>query len=174
MPRLLAVSVASAGAVFMMMVHVVMMLSFFMAVAGTVTVMVVVSVVFPVAVTSAGVFAGDECSCCIRSRCCVHAARDTANDSDSVLLEMCQCPLADSSGKYCGDSCPGKKPGKRSRFMARVLHIFQPDCGAVLYLKYCVTLTVTEVRGDTAAVLGDGNLLSAGDICRCHIVHICA
>ena len=72
MPRLLAVSVASAGAVFMMMmVHVVMMLSFVMAVAGTVTVMVVhvmVSVVFPVAVTSAGVFTRDECSCRIRSR----------------------------------------------------------------------------------------------------------
>lgn len=161
----------------MMMVHVVMMLSFVMAVAGTVTVMVVhvmVSVVFPVAVTSAGVFTRDECSCRIRSRCCVHTARDTANDGDAVLLKECQCPLADPSGKYGGDSCPGKKPGKRSRFMARVLHIFQPDCGAVFYLKYCVTLTVAEVRGDTVAVLGDGNLLRTGNICRCHIVHICA
>ena len=87
---------------------------------------------------------------------------------------MFQCPLADSSGKYSGDSCPGKMQGKFSRCMSWIFHIFQPDCGAVLYLKYCVTLTVTEVRGDTAAVLGDGNLLSAGDICRCHIVHICA
>ena len=156
----------------MMMVHVVMMLSFVMAVAGTVTVMVVVSVVFPVAVTSAGVFAGNECSCRIRSRCCVHTARDTTNDADAVLLKECQCPLADTSGKYCGDSCPGKKPGKRSRFMSWIFHVVQPDCGAVLYLKYCVTLTVTEVRGDTAAVLGDGNLLRTGNICRCHIVHI--
>lgn len=158
----------------MMMVHVMVMLSFFMASARTVAVMMVVSVVFPVAVTSAGVFAGNECSCRIRSRCCVHTARDTADDADAVLLKECQCPLADSSGKYCGDSCPGKMQGKFSRFMSWIFHVVQPDCGAVLYLKYCVTLTVTEVRGDTAAVLGDGNLLSAGDICRCHIVHICA
>ena len=55
-----------------MVVHVMVMLSFFMASARTVAVMMVVSVVFPVAVTSAGVFAGDECSCRIRSRRCVH------------------------------------------------------------------------------------------------------
>lgn len=87
---------------------------------------------------------------------------------------MCQCPLADSSCKYSGDSCPGKMQGKFSRFMSGIFHVFQPDCGAVFYLKYCVTLTVAEVRGDTAAVLGDGNLLRTVNICCCHIVHICA
>ena len=55
-----------------MVVHVMVMLSFFMASARTVAVMMVVSVVFPVAVTSAGVFTRDECSCRIRSRRCVH------------------------------------------------------------------------------------------------------
>ena len=69
--RLLFVSVAAAGAV-SMVVHVMVMLSFFMASARTVAVMMVVSVVFPVAVTSAGVFTRDECSCRIRSRRCVH------------------------------------------------------------------------------------------------------
>ena len=64
--------------------------------------------------------------------------------------------------------------GLNQSFIDGNLCEFQPDCGTVLYLKYCVTLTVAEVRGDTVAVLGDGNLLRTGNICRCHIVHICA